>query len=170
MLVYDWMAQVIASGEAYQVQIDLREKSLRYQEIPILIDGELVSGNAPSPHGEPTPLTGLIDFTGDPYAEIERLYAQFKRSVPRKGDRLDRGNFKSLSSDSLTYAELEENMPRQQALLLLEGFILLAVAAGILTWNNPKHFFWMGNDPDLIIYRGWVASKPITEQVYRRKV
>ena len=52
-----------------------------------------------------------------------------------------------------------ENMPRPQARLELEGFILLASAAGLITWQNPKHFFWQSpTNPDCIIYRDWVLG------------
>ena len=53
--------------------------------------------------------------------------------------------------------ELEENMPRSQARIELEGFILLAASVGLISWDNPKHFFWRSqNDPDCIVYRDWI--------------
>lgn len=157
MTVYEWLSRIVETDTTYRVEIDLQAKTLRYEGVEIIVSGCLVATHAPLPDDNSIPLDDLIHFDGDPYAEIERLYAQFKRSVPRKSDRLDRGNFKAVSSDSLTYAELEENMSRQEARILLEGFILLAAVAGIIVWNNPRHFFWMGSDPDLILYRDWVA-------------
>lgn len=164
MTVYEWLSLVAASEDAYLVEMDLQTRMLMYKGVPIVVAGLPAMLRATLPDDNPVSLEGLINFTGDPYTEIERLYAQFKRSVPRKGDRPDKGNFKAVSSDSLSYAELGENMPRQQARILLEGFILLAAAAGILTWKNPRHFFWMGSDPDLIIYRDWVVDWPIAEK------
>ena len=53
--------------------------------------------------------------------------------------------------------ELMDNMPRPQARLELEGFILLASATGLIPWKNPRHFFWQSsNDPDCIVYRDWI--------------
>lgn len=41
----------------------------------------------------------------------------------------------------------------------LEGFILLASAAGLIPWKNPRHFFWQSsNDPDCIVYRDWIIQ------------
>ena len=157
MTIHEWMSQVVETDESYRVETNLQTKGLQFAGLPLVERGIQTATHAPLPEGCEVPLNGLIHFEGDPYAEIERLYGQFKRSIPSRSDWLDRGNFKAVSGDSLTYAELEENMPRQKARILLEGFILLAAAAGILTWSNPRHFFWRGNDPDLIIYRDWVA-------------
>ena len=108
-------------------------------------------------NGKTFTLDGLIDFDGNPYAEIERLYARYKRSVPNRHEKLNRGYFKALSSDALSMEELMDNMPRPQARLELEGFILLASAAGLIPWQNPRHFFWQSsNDPDCIVYRDWI--------------
>ena len=69
------------------------------------------------------------------------------------------GYFKALSSDALSMEELMDNMPRPQARLELEGFILLASAAGLIPWKNPRHFFWQSsNDPDCIVYRDWIIQ------------
>lgn len=157
MTVYEWLYQIAETDEAYRVQVDLQARTLQFQNKPIILDGKHVGLQALRPDGEAVTFTGLVGNMDDAYVEIERLYAQFKRSVPGKSDKLDKGNFKAVSGDSLSYAELEENMPRQKARILLEGFILLAASAGVLTWKNPRHFFWRGTDPDLIIYREWVA-------------
>ena len=102
-------------------------------------------------------MDGLIAFDGDPYAEIERLYARYKRSVPNRHEKLNKGYFKALSSDALTMEELMDNMPRPQARLELEGFILLASAAGLIPWKVPRRFFWQSpHDPDCIVYRDWI--------------
>ena len=100
----------------------------------------------------------FICFDGDPYQEIERLYAQYKHSVPSRQESLNRGPFKALSSDRLTMRELENNMPRHEARVRLEAFICLGACEGIIPWRIPGHFFWQGRDPDCIIYRNWILN------------
>ena len=71
-----------------------------------------------------------------------------------------KGYFKALSSDSLTMQELMENMPRPEARMALEGFILLASVNGLIPWHNPKYFFWQSaTDPDCIVYRDWIVQE-----------
>ena len=122
--------------------------------------GQLLRTSVRLENGEVCKLEGLIDFEGDAYAEIERLYAQFKRSVPNRHVRLNKGYFKALSSDALTMEELMDNMPRPEARMALEGFILLASLSGLIPWHNPKHFFWQSAaDPECIVYRDWVMME-----------
>ncbi len=122
-------------------------------------DGEIVRTSVRLENGDVCQMEGLIDFDGDAYAEIERLYAQYKRSVPNRHVRLNRGFFKALSSDGLTMRELMDNMPRPEARMALEGFILLASVKGLIPWHNPKYFFWQSaTDPDCIVYRDWVMK------------
>lgn len=158
MTVYDWITAISNKAEAEHVRIDLGSKSIFYSARPIVVKDRLMTPIAVIPQDPAivVKLDGLIAFDDDPYMEIERLYAQFKRSVPSKRDRLNKGFFKAVSSDQLSYQELESNMPRQEALLRLEGFLLLTASAGLLQWKNPNHFYWQGSDPDLILYRDWI--------------
>lgn len=156
MHVYDWLNEVAGATEAWRTTICLPTHTLLYDSLPILQNGVLITSSISDAAGSAIQLDGLVQPIPDPYNEIERLYAQFKRSVPSKGERLNRGPFKACASDQLSYEELNQNMPRQEARLLLEGFILLAASAGVLKWKNPNHFFWQGTDPDLILYRNWI--------------
>ena len=105
-----------------------------------------------------SPVRELIDFSGDPYTEIERLYHQFKHSVPSRMERVNRGYFRALSPDRLTMEELEKNMHRMEARVQLEAFICLSACTGLIAWKNPGHYFWQGNDPDCIIYKNWISK------------
>lgn len=168
MHVYDWLKEVVNTSEAWRIEVDLNMRTLLFDSIPILQNGTLCVQSIPMPGGTDALITGLISYLDDPYTEVERLYAQFKRSVPSKSERLNRGCFKACSSDQLSYAELNQNMPRQEARVLLEGFILLATCAGILIWMNPKHFFWQGADPDLILYRDWIQMEEKQDEKQKR--
>lgn len=160
MTLYDHLIQTCqrcAQGEIpyERITIDLNTRSILLGD-RLLLD-----------HGVPTsiaPAQELICFEGDPYAEIERLYAQFKRSVPVRMERVNKGYFKALSSDALTMEELENNLPRTEARIRLEGFICLASRAGLIPWHIPRHFFWRGSDPDCIIYRNWILKEETTNE------
>ena len=153
---------IIGGGKTDEIRFDLPGKSIWSSHLPIVVDGTIVTPQIALNDGSIYQLNGLISFGGNPYAEIERLYAQYKRSVPNRHERLNRGYFKVLSSDALTMAELIENQPRVEARYALEGFIVLASAAGLIPWTNPRHFFWQSTtDPDCIIYRDWIMKEEL---------
>ena len=164
MTVYEFLKQagqshsgIVGGVRTDDIRFDLTARNIRSGKKTIVLDGKIACPHIALENGETYILDGLIQFDGDPYAEIERLYARYRRSVPSRHERLNRGYFKALSSDALTMRELEENMPRLQARIELEGFILLASAAGLIPWENPRHFFWQSpDDPDCIVYRDWI--------------
>lgn len=156
MRVYDWLIMVAGSEDARCVQLDLAARKLMFKDDLLIDNGELVASSVQMPDGSTATFTGIMDYDGEHYAEVERLYAIFKRSVPGKHERLNKGNFKALSSDSLSYSELESSISRTEARILLEGFILCAASAKLMPWANPAHFYWQGADPDLILYREWI--------------
>ena len=156
MLVYDWLTTIAATEEAFRIQMDLAAKKLMYGNMVLIDDGKLMTPSIRLPDGTDVSFTGIMEYDGEPYAEVERLYTIYKRSVPSKHEKLNKGYFKALSSDSLTYEELEGNIPRLEARILLEGFILCAASAGLIPWATPKHFYWQGADRDLILYREWI--------------
>lgn len=157
MTVYEYLSLTAGTELADRFHIDLFHRCLLLDTLPILQKGIIPVASVPLPDRCHATLDGFIQYDGEPYAEIERLYEQFKRSVPGKHVRLNKGSFKAVSSDLLTMEELENNMPRREAQLLLEGFVLTASAAGLIPWRNPAHFFWQGTDPNLILYRDWIA-------------
>lgn len=167
MTVYDFLPHAanayttIRGGDKTdELRFDLTRKSIQSGRLYIVRDGLLALRKVYLANGTVCELDGLIDFSGEPYAQIERLYAQFKRSVPNRHERLNRGNFKALSSDALSMRELMDNMPRVEARYRLEGFILLASASGLIPWRHPQHFFWQSaNDLDCIIYRDWIFKE-----------
>lgn len=160
MTLYDYLirtCQRCAEGDIpYEhISIDLNTRTIQIGEQIVLHHGML--SNTLHIHG-------LICFEGNPYAEIERLYAQYKRSVPSRHERLNKGYFKALSSDALSMQELENNMRRTEARIRLEGFICLASCEGLIPWHIPRHFFWRGTDPDCIVYRNWIIKEEILNE------
>lgn len=156
MTVYEYLTITASTELVDRFHINLFQRYLFLDALPIIQKGLITFTSVLLPDGRPDILDSLIQFDENPYTEIERLYTQFKRSVPNKHERLNKGCFKAVSSDLLTMKEMENNLPRQEARLLLEGFVLLASAAGLIPWHNPTHFFWQGADPDLILYRDWI--------------
>ena len=155
---------IVDGGRTDEIRFGLTARNIWSGMKAIVLDGKIACPHIALENGEAYRLDDLIQFSGDPYAEIERLYAQYRRSVPSRHEKLNRGYFKALSSDALTMKELEENMPRSQARIELEGFILLAASAGLIPWDNPKHFFWRSqSDPDCIIYRDWVLDDDVNK-------
>ena len=137
--------------EPYEpITINLDHRYIAIGNKVIVRNGEILAGTGT--------FDGFIRFEGDPYQEIEHLYAQYKHSVPSKQESLSKGPFKALSSDRLTMNELENNMSRNEARIRLEGFICLAACEGVIPWRIPSHFFWRGTDPDCIIYRNWILN------------
>lgn len=167
MTVYDFLtiaakshSAIVGGGKTDDISVDLNSGCISSGSKKIVVGGEIATPQIELTNGEKYDLDALIEFEGDAYAEIERLYAQFKRSVPNRHVKLNKGYFKALSSDALSLKELTENVPRSQARLELEGFVLLASVINRIPWAKPGHFFWQSQvDPDLIIYRDWVLRK-----------
>lgn len=167
MTVYEFLIHaarsysgVVNGGKTEDIIIDLTRKSIWSGRLCIMRNGKLLTNTVRLENRDVFQVENLIDFEGDAYEEIERLYAQFKRSVPNRHVRLNKGYFKALSSDSLTMEELMDNMPRPEARMALEGFILLASVEELIPWHNPKHFFWQSTtDPECIVYREWVMKE-----------
>lgn len=160
MTLYDYLirtCQSCAEGNIpYEhISIDLNTRTIQIGEQIMLHHGRL---------SDTFHIRELICFEGDPYAEIERLYAQYKRSVPSRHERLNKGYFKALSSDALSMQELENNMRRTEARIRLEGFICLASCESLIPWHIPRHFFWRGTDPDCIVYRNWIIKEEILNE------
>ena len=162
MTLYDYLIQTVqrtarSKGAEYRrIDIDLHSQSIWCDREPILCHGILVTCQVSDSEGHVI-VDDLIHYEGEPYAEIQRLYAQYKRSVPRKRDKgRNRGCFKALPADDLSMVELENNMSRDEARIRLEAFICLGAASGLIHWRVPRHFFWQGQDPNCIIYRSWI--------------
>ena len=95
-------------------------------------------------------------------SDIELLYKNYKYSTPSEhSDSKRRLYFKALPVDKLTDAQLVCGVSRELAQARLEGFILLAVMQGYLTWDdfNVDGWFWQSeNDNDLVILKSWIKN------------
>jgi hypothetical protein len=87
--------------------------------------------------------------------DINVLYSKYKYSSPGERDG-GRHYFKALSSDLLTDEQLIYGMPRLEARVRLEAYILLGSIKGLIKWDNPNHWFWQGEDKDFIILKRYI--------------
>lgn len=86
---------------------------------------------------------------------LDELYEQYKTSMPSEHDN-GKHYFKALSVSELTDAQLVLGMPRFEARIRLEAYVLLASIVGNLKWQNPNHWYWVGKDKDFVILRKYI--------------
>lgn len=95
-------------------------------------------------------------------SQIEHLYAQYKHSVPsERSENKKRRYFKAVKEHELTDADMVYGMPRDEAQIRLELYVLCMILNGSLVWNEDKAgtWFWQSSkDKDLIILRQWVEN------------
>ena len=60
-------------------------------------------------------------------------------------------NIEALSANEMTDAQMVLGMPRLEARVRLEAYVLLASIVGKIKWSNPNHWYWVGKDKDFII-------------------
>lgn len=85
--------------------------------------------------------------------EIERLYKEYKYSLPNR--RSKDGYFKALPYEELSDWDMVNGELREIARAKLEGFVLCAKLLGKISFNG---WFWKSNaDKDLVILKAWVA-------------
>lgn len=98
----------------------------------------------------------LIDNPGeDAVTEIERLYHQYKHSLPSRKSR-DK-YFKALSAEELDEADWYVGEQREIAQARLEGYVLCLI---LLDKLHIDGWFWKSKtEPDLVILADWVNAK-----------
>ena len=99
----------------------------------------------------------IEDCIGEPWSVVEKLYELYKRSVPDK--EMKYTYFKALSKEELTDYDLVFGLERYVIKSILEGYVCLAIASGILKWEDETKWFWQSkNDPDLIVLKKWFVQ------------
>lgn len=140
----------IARNTHGKIQIDLCNKTIKVDGHTILKDGKLTQDKI-IVGGDTYQINGLIYLPLD----INQLYKQYKYSLPSERDN-HRHYFKALSANELTDAQMVVGMPRFEARVALEAYILLASINGMLTWPNENHWYWQGEDKDFIILKKYI--------------
>ena len=154
MTIYEELVQRVSDGETFY--INFKNRSMKIGKKFIIADGVYDDGRE------------LIDCnytsTSDILGKIESLYADYKYSLPsERSDNKRRKYFKALSIEEITDEQLIVADRRETMQAALEGFVLCAVLAGQLVWDEEimggKWFYQSEKDPDLVLLRSWVENK-----------
>lgn len=101
---------------------------------------------------------GIENCIEDPWHVLEMLYERYKYSVTNKD--IKKPYFKALKKDELTDANIINGEDRYIARCMLEGYVVLASANGILQWPDDDLWFWQSEtDPDLIVLKEWIKQE-----------
>lgn len=140
MTVYEFVCQQAKDG-CQKIHLDLKSKTIKIGRKTLVDHGVLTAED----------MDGLIDTPLD----LDELYAQYKFSVPSERD-CARSYFRALSPCELSDADLVLGMPRLEARVRLEAYILLASASGLLTWPSPTLWYMRGSDPDFVVLKNYI--------------
>lgn len=143
MTVYEYLIGLAQDGNA-RIHIDLCAKTIKIGRRTLVEHGVLTADDEG--------LSGLIDEPLD----LDELYEQYKFSVPSERDCGHLHYFRALPPSELSDADLVCGMPRLEARIRLEAYILLASASGLLTWESPSLWFRKGADPDFVVLKKYV--------------
>ena len=149
MTIYAELIERVSNGEAFCIDFEKRTMKIGKRKI---IDG-----------GEYDETRGLIDFKGFVFEAIDKLYKNYKHSLPsERSDSKRRKYFKALSVNEISDEQLMVAERREVAQAKLEGFILCMILMNIFTWDEftmGRWFYQSTNDPDLVILRSWIENK-----------
>ena len=149
MTIYDELIKRVSNGETFHIDFEKRTMKIGKQKI---IDC-----------GECDISKPLIEFKGFVLEAIDKLYQDYKHSLPsERSDSKRNKYFKALSVDELTDEQLMVAERREVAQAKLEGFILCMILMNVFTWDEftmGKWFYQSKNDSDLVILRSWIENK-----------
>ena len=140
----------IAQNQYEKIYIDLSNKTAKVGR-QVIIDCGIVTRNKIIVGSDVYEFDDLISETQD----INKLYHQYKYSMPSERDN-GRHYFKALGVNQLTDAQLVVGMPRLEARIRLEAYILLASMSGMFKLADDSKWYWKGNDKDFIILKQYI--------------
>lgn len=138
MNLYDIIKNLSEEGYS-RIRTNLIKGDLQIAKTKIIENGKQIA-DAFEANGNPYSFDSLIGESED----ICKLYAQYKTSLPGEND-CNKTLFKAKSIDELTDAELVTGIPRTEARIKLETYILLASVDGRLKWLNENHWYEFGH-------------------------
>ena len=96
-----------------------------------------------------------------PIETIEMLYSNYLTSMPsERSERKRKKYFYAKPFTELTDEELCFGEQRDQAMGLLEGWILIAKLNGSLIWQDDSKWFWKSNRyPSLVLLKKWIKGE-----------
>ena len=156
MSIYKDLLDAVYDGKKFKV--DLVNKSLWINKRQIIKKGVIIDEQNKSEDlicSDDLSEYWSQSLNGNTWKWIEFLYDTYKHSVPRENSNKT-SYFKALSVNELNDGELAYNAERDYMQAILEGYILLGVLQGWITWEYGNHWFWQGKDKDLVVLKDWI--------------
>lgn len=151
MTLYDILIE-LAANNYDKIHIDLVKKNLKVGKKIIIENGNATQHKIKVGDDE---YEWEHILTLEQCRSLDELYADYKCSVPSERDN-GKHYFKALSANELSDAQLVYNMPRLEARVRLEAYILLAWMSGYVHWGRPEQFYWQGKDKDFVILKKYL--------------
>lgn len=143
--IYSETIQRVADGARFSVSLDT--KSLKLNGQFIIKDG-IYEGNLGLPE------------VPDTLAEIERLYGQYRHSIPSaRSESWRRQYFIALSECELSDEDMMYGIRRDTAQVALELFVLGSILNRDIDWEEiaGNKWFWQSpKHPSLILLKHWI--------------
>lgn len=152
--IFKTLINVVEQG--HKVKIDLKQKNLWVGKKQLIVQGKSEVDKPFINSNDLFTEEFNNNLNENPWKCIEDLYNIFKHSVPREHNQEKKTYFKGLSAEELADNELAFNISRDLGQAMLEGYILCASLQGWLKWNDDNHWFWQGQDKDLVILKDWI--------------
>ncbi len=150
MTYYEMLIE-LAQNDYSKIHIDLKNKTLKVGKQLLIENGNVIQ-NKVIVGDDAYECNELVSECLD----VDELYEQYKYSMPSERDG---GNhyFKALAASLLTDEQLIYGMPRLEARVRLEAYVMLGSLAGLIKWKNNDHWFWQSSkDKDFVILKSWM--------------
>lgn len=121
MTIYDTLVDAVENGSSFKV--DLKSKSLKIGK-KVVINGGKYEGEL------------IGDLPCDPWEMADKLFIRYYISRPGAWAEKKKSYFKAKPYEEMNEFELAGGEPRLVAQAKLEGFILCAVLAGLIKWDD----------------------------------
>lgn len=138
MILYDIITTLSENGYT-RIRTNLIAGNLQIAKTKIIENGKQLTDTFTA-NGE----TYTFDALTGEKQNICDLYAQFKTSLPGEGDNKFQTFFRAKSADELTDEELITGIPRTEARIKLESYLILASVEGKIKWQNENHWYELG--------------------------
>lgn len=150
MTYYEMLIE-LAQNDYSKIHIDLKNKTLKVGKQLLIENGNIIQSKVivgDDVYECNKLVSGCLD--------VNELYEQYKYSMPSERDGSNH-YFKALTASLLTDEQLVYSMPRLEARVRLEAYVMLGSLAGLIKWENNDHWFWQSDkDRDFIILRQWI--------------